>query len=150
VPTVLKAGSKTNVIPAEAIGEIDSRLLPGETPEAFREKIRDRIDDPDISIDWIQQNPASESDFHTPFFEAIETALRKNDPKAVVLPLLSPGATDNRFFRAKGVIAYGIIPVLIQPEDLEGLHGKNERVPASELQRGENILWDMVTGLQSE
>ncbi|MCE9626172.1 MAG: M20/M25/M40 family metallo-hydrolase [Deltaproteobacteria bacterium] len=150
VPTVLKAGNKTNVIPAEAVAEIDCRLLPGETPEAFREKIRDRLDDPDISIDWIQENPASESDFHTPFFDAIEGALRKNDPQAVVVPLLSPGATDNRFFRAKGAIAYGIIPVMIQPEDLEGLHGKNERVPIPELQRGEKILWDIVLSLQTE
>lgn len=149
-PTVLKAGSKTNVIPADAVAEIDARILPGETPDSYVEKVRARIADPDIAIELIQANAANQSPFDTPYFAALEAAIRKHDPEAVVLPFVSPGATDNRFFRAKGALAYGIIPFLIQPKDLAGLHGKDEAIPVAELERGEKILWDLVVSLQAE
>lgn len=149
-PTVLQAGNKTNVIPPEAVAEIDARILPGETPESYVEKVRARIDDPDIAIELLQANAANQSEFRTPYFAAVEAAIRKNDPEAVVLPFISPGATDNRFFRAKGALAYGIIPLLIKPEDVAGLHGKDEAIPVAELARGEKILWDLVTSFQAE
>lgn len=149
-PTVLRAGSKTNVIPAEAVGEIDARILPGESPETYLEKVKSRIGDPSIEIELLQANSASESDFRSPYFSAIREAIQKNDPKAVVAPFISPGATDNRFFRARGVPAYGIIPLVIRSSDIAGLHGKNEAIPVDELQRGEAILWDLVISLQDE
>ncbi len=149
-PTVLQAGSKTNVIPATAVAEIDARILPGETPETYVEKVRARVADPGIAIELIQANAANQSSFDTPYFAAVETSIRRHDPEAVVLPFVSPGATDNRFFRGKGTLAYGIIPFLIQPKDLAGLHGKNEAIPVAELERGEKVLWDLVISLQAE
>jgi len=149
VPTVLQAGNKTNVIPAEATAEVDARILPGETPEGFVAKVRSILDDPDIQIELIHPSLPSQSDFHTPYFEALEKALLQVDPQALVLPFISPGATDNRFFREKGVIAYGIIPLLIKPEDLSGLHGKNERVPLAGIKSGESVLWNLVNFLQA-
>lgn len=150
VPTVLRAGSKTNVIPAEAVAEVDARILPGETPENFVARVQERLREPDIQVELISKSLPTASEFRTPFFEALQAALLKQDPKAVVLPFISPGATDNRFFREKGAIAYGIIPLLITPEDLEGLHGKNERLPLAELSRGEAVLWDLVHSLQTD
>lgn len=97
----------------------------------------------------LQQSLPTESDFQTPFFTALEEAIRRHDPEAIVVPYLSPGATDSRFFRAKGSVAYGIIPLLMAPEDLGGLHGKNERIPVKELQRGKAVLWDLVNSLQA-
>jgi acetylornithine deacetylase/succinyl-diaminopimelate desuccinylase-like protein len=34
---------------------------------------------------------------------------------------------------------------LLKPEDLAGLHGKNERIPVAELERGEKILNRLVS-----
>jgi acetylornithine deacetylase/succinyl-diaminopimelate desuccinylase-like protein len=101
-----------------------------------------------VKVELTTQSLPTESDFHTPYFDTLEKAILANDPKAIVVPYISPGATDNHFFRAKGVVSYGIIPMLISMEDLEGLHGKNERILLTELQRGENILYDLVTSLQ--
>lgn len=150
VPTVLKAGSKTNVIPAEATAEVDCRILPGETPEAFRDKIIARIDDPRIQVDLLSESKPNESNFNTPAFSDMEQAIRSQDSQAIVFPFISPGATDMRFFREKGVLAYGIIPVLITMEDLEGLHGKNERIPVGELPKGEKILLEFVKKTQGK
>lgn len=147
-PTVLKAGNKTNVIPSKAEAEIDVRILPGETPEGFREKLLETIDDPRISLELIHPSAPTESPFQTEIFRQLEAAILKQDAEALVVPYLSPGATDNRFFRQKGILAYGIIPMLVGPEEMAGLHGKNERVPIAELDRGERILLDFVLSLQ--
>ena len=80
----------------------------------------------------------------------MERAIREADAEALVLPFISPGATDSRFFRKKGVIAYGLIPLLLKPEDLAGLHGKNERIPVAELDRGEKILNGVVSEILRE
>lgn len=148
-PTVLAAGSKTNVIPAEAKAQIDGRILPGETPENFKAKIEKKLKDLDIEVQLITQSLPSESSFQSPFFQTLEKAILGQDPEALVAPYLSPGATDNRFFRAKGVISYGLIPLLLEMPDLAGLHGKNERIKVSELGRGEKILYDLIVQAQS-
>jgi acetylornithine deacetylase/succinyl-diaminopimelate desuccinylase-like protein len=148
VPTVLKAGNKTNVIPAEAVAEVDGRILPGETPERFRERVVGLINDPKVKIDWITRSESTESDYRTDSFAALEAAIRRVDPKAIVFPFISPGGTDMRFFREKGVLAYGIIPVLIEPADIAGLHGKDERIPLEGLPKGERILMEFVKKIQ--
>lgn len=150
VPTVLQAGSKTNVIPSQARAEVDCRILPGETPEGFKNKIMKMIDDSRVQVRLTTQSRPNESDFRTPYFKALEESILEVDPKAVVLPFLSPGATDNRFFREKGVLAYGIIPLLINLKDLESLHGKNERIPLKEIPKGEKILFNFVRKVQSK
>jgi acetylornithine deacetylase/succinyl-diaminopimelate desuccinylase-like protein len=150
VPTVLQAGIKTNVIPAVATAQVDCRILPGETPEGFREKLIQIIDDPKVTVDLITQSMPSQSDFRTKYFDSLEKAIRAHDPEAIVVPFISPGATDNRFFREKGVLAYGIIPFLITMEDLKGLHGKDERIPVSEIERGERILFDFLINVQAQ
>jgi acetylornithine deacetylase/succinyl-diaminopimelate desuccinylase-like protein len=147
VPTVLKAGFKTNVIPSEATGEIDGRLLPGRTPEMFLAEVKEKIADLPVEAEFLAQSLPNESRFDTPFFAAFESAIREADPEALVLPFISPGATDSRFFREKGVIAYGLIPLLLKPEDLAGLHGKDERIPVDELERGEKILNGVISEL---
>src|SRR5262249_53079845 len=48
--TVVRAGYKTNVIPGTAEAELDVRLLPGESPEAFLAELRRVIDDPSVEI----------------------------------------------------------------------------------------------------
>ena len=144
VPTVLQAGFKTNVIPSEAVGEIDARLLPGRSPEDFLAEIRKRLEGLPVEAELLQQNPPNASPFDTPFFRAFEKAIREADDQALVLPFISPGATDSRFFREKGIVAYGLIPLLLKPSDLAGLHGKDERIPVAELERGEKILHRVV------
>jgi acetylornithine deacetylase/succinyl-diaminopimelate desuccinylase-like protein len=62
--------------------------------------------------------------------------------------MISAGATDSRFFREKGVICYGLIPLLLNPEQVEGLHGKNERIPADWVEKGTQVVYDIVTAME--
>jgi acetylornithine deacetylase/succinyl-diaminopimelate desuccinylase-like protein len=146
-PTMLSAGYKVNVIPAEASASLDARILPGETPEGFLEKVRGIVGD-GFEVELIKASTPNESDFETDYFRAIEEAVRKRHPEAVTAPMISAGGTDSRFFREKGAIAYGLIPLLLTPEQVEGLHGRNERIPVDWVEKGTEIVYDVVVKMQ--
>lgn len=147
-PTMLSAGYKVNVIPAEASASVDARILPGKTPEQFRKEVRAILGD-GFDVELLTSSLPNRSDFETGYFRAVEEALVKIDPEAITAPMISAGATDSRFFREKGVTAYGIIPLLLTPEQVEGLHGKDERVPVDQLERGTEVIYDVVKRMQA-
>jgi len=61
-----------------------------------------------------------------------------------VVPSLLPGGTDSRFFRAKGAVAYGFEPVVLSPEDLDLIHGHNERISVEQFHQMIRILYEIV------
>ena len=44
------------------------------------------------------------------------------------MPFFSPGFTDSRLFRGRGIPAYGVSPFTLEPQDLLGIHGADERI----------------------
>jgi acetylornithine deacetylase/succinyl-diaminopimelate desuccinylase-like protein len=131
VPTVLKAGFKSNVIPPEAKSDIDIRALPGEDMPAFYQKMAEVIGDPSVTIippDLTNSMPAApSSSIHTAMFAAFEAAQKKLLPDAITVPMMSTGATDSAFLRARGVDSYGIRVPRTFSEN-EGVHGNDERI----------------------
>jgi acetylornithine deacetylase/succinyl-diaminopimelate desuccinylase-like protein len=53
-----------------------------------------------------------------------------------VLPFLTTGATDLRYFRNLGIPAYGFFPIILSNEELFRMHGKNERISIAALKQG--------------
>ena len=130
VPTVLKGGFKINVIPPEAEAEIDIRALPGENMQDFFAQMKKIVDDPSVTIlpDSTESMPeAPESSIHTAMFSALEAAQKKLLPAAITVPMMTTGATDSAFLRAKGVNAYGVRVPRTFDENL-GVHGNDERI----------------------
>jgi acetylornithine deacetylase/succinyl-diaminopimelate desuccinylase-like protein len=134
--TVLKAGYKTNVIPAESYAEIDCRLLPGVTPEQFIAEVKKTIDDPSIEVKSIEWEKADPSPFDSAFVKAIQktNAMEKNG--GPVVPVVVPWFTDSHWFRELGIKSYGFEPVECDPEHMATMHGKDERIPVSIFKQG--------------
>jgi acetylornithine deacetylase/succinyl-diaminopimelate desuccinylase-like protein len=130
-PTVLSAGQKTNIIPTTASAEIDCRLLPGEDAQEMVGRLRKVIDDTNIKIDVLLNFPAVSSPRNSHLMTAIDQ-LAKSD-NARVVPTMISGFTDSHYFRQKGLIAYGFIPLEITPAGERGVHGVNERMPIQQL-----------------
>lgn len=127
--TVLNAGYKTNVIPAEATAELDCRILPGVTKEAFIDEIKNKIKDPSIEVsvlDWVH---ADASPTNTDLYAAIKAVAAEEQPGVPVVPVVVPWFTDAHWFRELGTVAYGFEPCEIDPTHLATMHGKNERIP---------------------
>ena len=148
VPTVVKGGEKTNVIPSECFCEIDCRILPGETLEGVKNEIQKILAGiTHYTIQDIQGSSASESNASHALIQIFEKALNRYDPKAKVVPYISSGATDSRYFRERNTIAFGFAPLLVkgdlsQQQDM--VHGHNERIAKKDLVFGIKVLLEVV------
>jgi acetylornithine deacetylase/succinyl-diaminopimelate desuccinylase-like protein len=131
--TVLSAGRRINVIPATARAQLDIRLLPDTDAPALLEEIRRRLGNGFEVKVLLSPGAAAASPPSGRFYEALRAELGHEAP---VVPTFIPGFTDSRFFRERGIAAYGVSPFSIAPEAAAGIHGPNERIPLSELDRG--------------
>jgi acetylornithine deacetylase/succinyl-diaminopimelate desuccinylase-like protein len=146
VPTVAKAGSKTNVIPSECFCEVDARILPGTTPEELQALIESLLIEAGcrgFSVNLPGDASANESSTDTELYRVLDDTIRGHDPRGILLPYLSPGATDSRFFRERGVIAYGMqFDSSIESNRL--IHGHDERISLRHLLFGIQVLYDTL------
>ena len=134
--TVLSAGSHTNVAPEEASADLDVRLLPGESCNAFLDGLRLVIDDPAVQVQSLLAFEPLASPARTELFDAIETVAAEVDPGALVVPRVIAGFTDAHWFRELGLVAYGFVPRWLPPSETVGIHGSNERIAIDNLERG--------------
>jgi len=149
-PTIVDAGYRLNVIPSEAKAQVDLRILPDDDPEAVLESIRKIANDPSITVAFAPRDvrPGGTTRLDTEAFKTIEAAVRRQYATPT-LPIMSTGATDMAYLRAKGVQCYGIGPA-IDAEDAPkgfGSHSDQERIIESELHRFVRFNWDVVTQL---
>ena len=146
--TILEAGQGPNVIPPRAEAMLDVRLMPGEDPRQVLKRIEDVLDDRAITIEPLEQLvPNFTTDFNTPAFRIMEEELLAAFPDSIVAPYLDIGGTDAKHFRAKGIPCYGIIPVIIDQEELETIHGNNERLSVEAFHRGMDVTFAITKRL---
>jgi acetylornithine deacetylase/succinyl-diaminopimelate desuccinylase-like protein len=146
-PTQLSASEKTNVIPLTAQATLDVRLLPDEDPAAFIETLRRIVADERIALEIVQPAQPSRSspfDGEGQFFATLDRTLRQHWPDSLVVPMLTTGATDSRFFRQKGVKAYGLEPIVIDRRDMPRIHGVNERISLENIRQGIHVAFDVL------
>lgn len=142
--TILKGGSKVNVIPSESTAALDCRLIPGSSKETFLKEVKKRLGD-EIEVEVISESLSlPPSPFDTDLFQAIQKFAAKNDPHCPVVPHLVPGATDSRFLREKGIIAYDFCPFRLIDKELMTVHGNNERIAVENLRFGMRMMVDII------
>ena len=131
--TVLGGGEKINVIPGEAAAEVDVRLLPDTDGDAYLARVREALGDRLRTDVLLTSPPVPPSPIDHPVYRAVARVL---DDTAPVVPAFIPGFTDSRWFRERGVPAYGVSPFFLEPQDFLGIHGPDESIPLAELGRG--------------
>jgi Acetylornithine deacetylase/Succinyl-diaminopimelate desuccinylase and related deacylases len=143
-PTILRAGAKTNVLPELCELTLDCRLVPGETPEQFLDRLKNLINDSNVTMEVVQAASATESPLDTELYKVISQAVQEKNANGYTVPYLSALATDSRYFRAKGITSYGFIPVLISETELQRMHGIDERLSLANLTAGTQILFKVI------
>ena len=135
--TVLRGGEKVNVIPSESSAYFDARLLPGENYGRFMNRIT-ALAGKEVQVVPISGGSAepAPSGYNTPYFRSIVKAVKKIDAALPVLPFITSGATDLRYFREFGALAYGFFPVQLPREEEMRMHGVNERISIAGLEEG--------------
>jgi acetylornithine deacetylase/succinyl-diaminopimelate desuccinylase-like protein len=140
-PTMLRASSKLNVIPAEVDLGLDGRILPGYTPDDLLSELR-LILGSQVELEVVQFEPGpAEPDMG--LFATLAEILSQADPQGVPIPLLISGVTDARLFSTLGIQTYGYLPMRL-PADFNfssTIHAADERIPVEALDFGVQALY---------
>lgn len=133
-PNVVAGGTKSNVVPKHANGDVDVRLLPGQDATDLEDHLR-KVLGPDlydrIEIEPVLEMAASGSPPSGQLWEAIADAAEQHLGSRSLAPVLTPVATDARFFRQRGIPSYGVglfDDSVTFAEMLSMFHGDDERV----------------------
>ena len=145
--TGMQAGTKVNVIPGTAEAQLDIRLLPGQDVDSFMKMIKERLGDTEIRFDLIGSTEPTESRWGTQDYALIEEVLQEEFPGCIVAPSLLFTASDSRFFRDKGIPAYGICPVLVSLEDINMIHGIDEKISVENVIKGTEVYTKIIRRL---
>ena len=152
VPTLIKGGFRTNVIPGDAQATLDVRALPDENIPGLIEEMEKLVNDPAIEIKRTAGNerPASPpSRLDTALYRAMEATAKKMFPNAITMPDMLTGATDSSQLRAKGVQAYGISTPKTD-EDSRRMHGNDERTSVAGLNTFTQYLHDVLIAVAEQ
>jgi acetylornithine deacetylase/succinyl-diaminopimelate desuccinylase-like protein len=148
-PTIVHAGVKYNVIPGQAVVEVDCRTLPGTTEAQMEAEVRRRLG-PELeavtTIELFLTAEPVEAPFDVGLYPILSDAIRAHDPEGVPLPIMATFATDAKALVALGVPSYGFSP-LRQPADetyMDRYHAVDERVSLDGLRWGLPVLYDAV------
>jgi acetylornithine deacetylase/succinyl-diaminopimelate desuccinylase-like protein len=145
-PTIIHGGTKTNVIPDVVEVEVDIRTLPGQTSADVRKMCADALGDlsAHVEITPFDENYSTLSPIESPLWDSMARVSSTLVEGSALVPFMTVGATDARFFRRKGSIAYGFglfSRKLSFDEYASMFHGNDERVDTESLELSAR-LWD--------
>jgi acetylornithine deacetylase/succinyl-diaminopimelate desuccinylase-like protein len=131
--TVVQGGERINVIPERAHAQVDVRLLPDTDGEVLLATLKQALGR-DLTVKvLLTSRPAPPSPAAGRVYAAMTAALGRQAP---VVPAMISGFTDSRYFRERGIAAYGLSPFVLDGDDQRGIHSTDERIPLAELDRG--------------
>jgi acetylornithine deacetylase/succinyl-diaminopimelate desuccinylase-like protein len=149
-PNIVHGGTKVNVIPDRVDIDVDIRSLPGveqhEVEAMLKEAMGDLADRVTIETPPDRKRGGTVSPTETPLMAAIARIATRMMPDASVVPTITTGGTDAKFFRWKGIPAYGFglhslrIPYTEYPIMF---HGHNERVDTESLKLSA-MMWEAL------
>jgi acetylornithine deacetylase/succinyl-diaminopimelate desuccinylase-like protein len=152
-PTMASASLKRNVIPAICDITVDSRLLPGTTPDEQQAIVREVLGDGDYELEVLEAHGGTRSEIRTPLWDAVSSwVVESTDSGAKPAPVCVAGFTDSHWFReAFGTVAYGFFPSRTMPIETAArlIHSADERVPVDDLELGVSFLRHAAQGLLS-
>jgi len=145
-PTMLQAGIRRNVVPSEARGVINIRLLPGNSIDALLAKLGQLVSDPQVrfEIEPGSGEAAPSSSLTSDLYATIKGVATKEFPGTAVVPFMSPGATDSMPLRLRSVAAYGLAPFPLDQSDALRMHADDERLPLDSFHTGLTFLYNVV------
>jgi acetylornithine deacetylase/succinyl-diaminopimelate desuccinylase-like protein len=142
---MLRGSEKLNVIPPEAVADIDCRMLAGDDPQEILRWVRGVIDDEAVEITTVREPKLPNlSPPDTELYKALADSLRTRAPGAVVAPAILVAFTDNWVFREIGLHGYGWSPFVVDDEETRRIHGNDERISLDNIRAGVRAYTEML------
>jgi acetylornithine deacetylase/succinyl-diaminopimelate desuccinylase-like protein len=149
VATMLKGGHAENALPQLAEANVNCRMYPGSTAEQVRATLTRVINDSTVEV--IPQVSARPPEPPTPLLpevmEPVERITRELFGDIPVIPTMSTGATDSRYFRQLGIPAFGVSGIFSDPAVDARAHGRDERMRVKSYFEGQEFLYRLTKAL---
>ncbi|MHA1681057.1 MAG: M20/M25/M40 family metallo-hydrolase [Promethearchaeota archaeon] len=151
-PTNFHSGIKENSISPEAYIILDIRTLPNhdrETVNNMLEKAIGRKLWAEIEWEALEHQVCTTTATDNEYYGMMAETMEEIYPGCNLVPLVSQGSTDCKFFRQKSMSSYGFCP-MIEDEDMdyaqqmELAHNKNERVSVTNLMLAVDFSYRMM------
>ena len=134
--TMVQGGVKANVLPERACATVNYRLFPGDTQKLVLDRIGTITKGLAVQVSSRESvAPPAPSNLDSAAGRILGRAIRSHFPYAVIVPVVSPGATDSRHFGGIAGQIFRFLPVHLSSEDLASMHGVNERISTASLAR---------------
>jgi acetylornithine deacetylase/succinyl-diaminopimelate desuccinylase-like protein len=144
VATMLEGGHAINALPQLASAKVNCRVMPGEPVEEVKATLERVLADDQIVVTQLNQPVLSApSALHEEIMGTIEKLSQDFWPGAVVLPVMSAGATDGSYLRNAGIPTYGHSGLAGDINDVRA-HGKDERILVKSFYEGDEYLYRLV------
>lgn len=136
---------KVNVIPSIAEATLDCRVMPGTTKDEWLREVTRRLNDPALKVEvtYESENPVVTTQ-DSPLYRALERAVIRRYPEAVVTPMVIPYGTDANGFRPRGVKSYGFMPAVLPAAALASMHGDAEFIPVEALGSAIQVFYEAL------
>jgi acetylornithine deacetylase/succinyl-diaminopimelate desuccinylase-like protein len=142
---MLRASQKLNVIPPEAVADIDCRVLAGDDPTELRDWVTRAVDDDHVRVEFAREPKAPNlSPPDTEMYKALADTLARRAPGVVVAPEVLVAFTDSWVFRRMGLQAYGWSPFVLDEGEWRRVHGNDERISLENLREGARAYTELL------
>ena len=142
--TIVRGGSKINVIPSEVVVEFDGRILPGYNPQDILSELEAVIGrGMNLELMLFDKGPDK---VDMSIFSTMSQIIKEEEKDGIPIPFVVSGVTDARFFAQLGIQTYGFTPMLLT-DDIDFsrlLHNADERIPINALGFGTEAIYKLI------
>ncbi len=142
--TQIHGGICTNCLPLTATADVDIRLLDDEKSDAMLAKVKDLMPKGAELEVLLAAEPVPASSPDSDLFRLLVADMQKSEPGSVAAAIVSGGTSDSRYFRARGINAYGIAPFKVNYYDADTVHANDERIRANFFAQGVRLTRQIV------
>jgi carboxypeptidase PM20D1 len=151
-PTMINGGIKENSLPAYVAANINIRALQGDSIGTVLQHLKNTIKDERVMISV--KEPYHYASAITPTdskeYSLISKTILQIYPDVVVAPLLAPGTTDSRKYASLSKNILRFIPVTLDNESKEQMHGINERISLKEYMQAIRFYTELIKNINKE
>jgi acetylornithine deacetylase/succinyl-diaminopimelate desuccinylase-like protein len=150
-PTVIRASSELNVIPASARLDVDCRVPPGLGEQTVRARVAEVLGPGAPQPEFTECTGGNASPPESALMDALARWIEREDPGARLVPTISPGYSDSRTFRDAfpDCVAYGFFPIRHMDAELVNAlyHSHDERIDVRDLELAERCYRELAVEL---
>jgi carboxypeptidase PM20D1 len=145
-PTIISGGVKDNILPAQAVANINFRLHPRDTVESIVAYVIKTIDDENVTVKakkWANE-ASSVASHQADGYKHLAQTFKSVYGEVIVLPGLTIAGTDSTHYSKIADDSYRIMPMQVTNEDIAGFHGANEKLSLKNLKRAVTFYHQLI------